>query len=174
LDGARAFNALVARGNDIKAYGSLFDSVSICLSKGLGAPVGSVLLGSKDFIREAHRTRKVMGGGMRQAGILAAAGLLALDRYPKTLVIDHQRAQQLSAGLMRLPWVKKVLPVETNIVIFELHEANAALLCAKLKEKSVLCMPFGPDKVRFVTHADFNDDALEYTLSVLQSLSFNA
>lgn len=171
LDGARVFNALVARGNDVKAYGELFDSISICLSKGLGTPAGSVLIGNKAFIKEAHRTRKVMGGGMRQAGILAAAGMHALDHQLPRLVEDHQRARTLANTLGTLPWVLSIQPVDTNIVIFDVHENEAVKYCDLLKAQSVLCMPFGPSKIRFVTHRDFSDQDLEYTIRVLQGIS---
>ncbi|MBI1268626.1 MAG: threonine aldolase [Cryomorphaceae bacterium] len=171
LDGARVFNALVARGNDVKAYGQLFDSVSICLSKGLGTPAGSVLLGSKEFIKEAHRTRKVMGGGMRQVGILAAAGLHALEHQLPLLVQDHQRAKSLANALGELAWVTEIQPVDTNIVIFDVEENQAAKYCELLKSKSVFCMPFGPSKIRFVTHRDFSDQDLEYTTRMLRSIS---
>ena len=171
LDGARVFNALVARGNDVKAYGELFDSVSICMSKGLGTPAGSVLLGSKAFIKEANRTRKVIGGGMRQVGILAAAGLYALDHQLPLLVEDHERAKSLASTLGELTWVRDIQPVDTNIVIFDVSNNEAAKYCDLLKSQSVFCMPFGPSKIRFVTHRDFSEQDLEYTTRVLRSIS---
>jgi threonine aldolase len=120
LDGARLFNALIATGQSARRYGELFDTISICLSKGLGAPAGSLLLGSKTHIAKAHRYRKLMGGGMRQAGYLAAAGIYALDHHVQRLHEDHAKAKTLASTLRQLSYVEDVLPVETNIVIFEL------------------------------------------------------
>ena len=126
LDGARVFNALVATGEDATEYGRYFDTISVCLSKGLGAPVGSVLLGNRETIRQAKRVRKVMGGGWRQAGYLAAAGIYALDHHVHRLKDDHRRARELAETLSRLPFVEEILPVDTNIVIFRLNEAVGA------------------------------------------------
>ena len=126
LDGARVFNALVATGNHSKDYGRYFDSISVCLSKGLGAPVGSVLLGSKEMIKKASKIRKALGGGMRQAGFLAAAGIYALDHHVDRLAIDHQHAIELSAALKQAVYVGSVLPVETNIVVFEVAKGFKA------------------------------------------------
>ncbi len=170
IDGARLFNALVANNEDPKQYGKWFDSISICLSKGLGCPVGSLLLGNKDFITEAHRIRKRTGGGMRQAGFLAAAGIYALENDVKRLAEDHQKAQEIGQILEGFEWVKSVLPVDTNIVIFQLKENNAAAVCDKLKDKGVLCMPFGPDKVRFVFHLEITDEKHEELKQILKEL----
>lgn len=172
LDGARMVNALVAKGHDWTAYGSLFDSISICLSKGLGAPGGSVLLGSSDFIAEAHRVRKVMGGGMRQSGMLAAAGLHALDNHVDRMVEDHQKARLLTECLSDQSWVDYVVPVETNIVVFELNGLMASDFQDALAEKGILAMPFGPTKMRFVTHLDFTDEDLKNTIKAISEFSY--
>ena len=163
LDGARAWNAFVARGqwgdvNAIAAYGRLFDSISLCLSKGLGCPVGSVLVGPNPFIQEAHRVRKVMGGGMRQAGSLAAAGLHALDHHVARLAQDHTHAKQLGDTLAAHPDVASVDPVETNIVIFSLKGNQADEAVQALAAVGIGCFAFGPDKVRLVTHLDMTPD----------------
>jgi len=171
LDGARLFNALVETGESPKDYGKIFDSISLCLSKGLGAPVGSVLAGSASFIKRARRVRKVFGGGMRQAGFLAAAGIFALENNIARLKEDHLRAKELERTLKELSFVEEVLPVETNIVIFEIKgfEDEKAFL-NKLKERGVLASSLGKNAVRFVTHLDFTDSMLEDTIKVLKSL----
>lgn len=175
LDGARVFNALAVSGNDSKTYGKLFDSVSVCLSKGLGTPAGSVLLGSRDFIQEAHRTRKVMGGGMRQVGLLAAAGIYALEHRRPLLLEDHRRAKTLESALKMLPWVQEVATVETNIVIFTLAEPiTATQCCTALREAGISALPFGANKVRFVTHFDFDDAQLTTVVDRLQDLDLTA
>ncbi|WP_395618263.1 threonine aldolase family protein [Aquirufa sp.] len=162
LDGARIFNALVESGQTPAQFGAWFDSISVCLSKGLGAPIGSVLLGSKDFIKKARRVRKRLGGGWRQAGLLAAAGIYALDHQVERLKEDHARARQIAAVCERLPWVKAILPVATNIVILELQDGLPSVdKVAELKEKGIYCAPFGPSYVRFVTHLGFDDEALQ-------------
>jgi len=159
LDGARLFNALVETGDAPEAYGRVFDSISICLSKGLGCPVGSLLVGSAAFITQARRFRKLMGGGWRQAGFLAAAGIHALDHHIERLKVDHSRARQIGHILANQPEVAEVLPVETNIVIVRLIDGitNTDYL-AKLKEQGILAVAFGPQLVRFVTHLDLTDD----------------
>lgn len=161
LDGARLFNALVASGESPKDWGKQFDTISICLSKGLGCPVGSVLLGSKVDIKRAKKVRKVMGGGMRQAGFLAAAGIYALDHQVDRLKEDHTRARTLGEMLMKKSFVPEVLPVATNIAIARLEDITPEFLLEKLKEKDIKAVKFGPDLVRFVTHHDFDDDQLE-------------
>lgn len=162
LDGARVFNALVETGENPAEYGALFDSISVCLSKGLGCPVGSVLLGSKEFIQQARRVRKRLGGGWRQAGFLAGAGLFALENNVERLRDDHRRARALGDMLRQVPEVADLLPVDTNIVIFQLQPGLLATdYVARLKEKGILATPFGKDKVRFVTHLDFTDQHLE-------------
>lgn len=171
LDGARVFNALVHTGADSRAYGRNFDSISVCLSKGLGTPAGSVLLGTRSFIKEAHRVRKVMGGGMRQVGILAAAGLHALDERLPLLKEDHQKASYIASILSACSWVQSIAPVETNIVIVQLNEGLAsARFCTLLEEVGVQVLPFGPDKIRFVTHFDIRMDDLESLPSRLEKL----
>ena len=161
LDGARLFNALVETGEPTEAYGQLFDSISICLSKGLGCPVGSLLLGKADVIRQARRYRKLMGGGWRQAGFLAAAGIYALDHHVDRLRQDHTRARRIGTMLERLPEVEEILPIDTNIVIFRLP-ANllAADYVAKLETRGIRGITFGKHLVRFVTHLDFTDEQL--------------
>lgn len=162
LDGARLFNALVETGEPTEAYGQLFDSISICLSKGLGCPVGSLLLGKADVIRQARRYRKLMGGGWRQAGFLAAAGIYALDHHIDRLRQDHTRARRIGTMLERLPEVEEILPIDTNIVIFRLP-ANllAADYVAKLETRGIRGITFGKHLVRFVTHLDFTDEQLK-------------
>ena len=158
LDGARIFNALVATGQRSEDYGQLFDSISVCLSKGLGAPIGSVLLGSKAFIQKCKRIRKVMGGGWRQAGYLAAAGLFALENNVDRLADDHRRAAQLAATLRLQPYVAEVLNPETNLVIFRLHDTQpAAHFLAALEAQGIRASNFGPQWIRFVTHLDVDD-----------------
>lgn len=171
LDGARLFNALVETDEPPKAVGEEFDSISICLSKGLGAPVGSVLIGDADFIRQARRVRKVMGGGMRQAGYLAAAGIYALDHHVARLKEDNDRAGRLGEVLESLDFVETVRPVKTNIVIFDLKKPfTAESFLATLKAKDILAVPFGPQTVRFVTHLDVTEEMIERTIGVLQSV----
>ena len=171
MDGARIFNALIARNEQPIEWGALFDSVSICLSKGLGAPVGSVLIGGADFIAEARRVRKRMGGGMRQGGLLAAAGLHALDHHVTRLQDDHARAKAVGEVLARSPKVAAVMPVETNIVIYALaNGANAKTHVASLQEQGILAFAIGPDRVRLVFHLDVDDAGAEHTRRVLTTL----
>jgi threonine aldolase len=171
LDGARVFNALVETNENPSEIGSLFDSVSICLSKGLGAPVGSVLLGDKAFIKKARKVRKVFGGGMRQAGLLAAAGMYALNHNVLRLKEDHLRAKEIENALKQLSMVESVLPVDTNIVICQLTNqltgADFERLLAKYHIKVSL---FGKQTVRFVTHLDFTDDMLDKLLKTLKTI----
>ena len=158
LDGARIFNALVATGQRSEDYNQYFDSISVCLSKGLGAPVGSVLLGSRAFIQKCKRIRKAMGGGWRQAGYLAAAGLFALENHVERLADDHRRAAQLAATLRLQPYVAEVLNPETNLVIFRLHDTQpAAHFLAALEAQGIRASSFGPQWIRFVTHLDVDD-----------------
>ena len=161
LDGARLFNALAETKEDPKEYGRVFDTISICLSKGLGCPIGSLLLGTRDVILQARRFRKVMGGGWRQAGYLAAAGIYALDNNIERLKEDHNRAKAIGQMLLKKDYVKSVYPIETNIVIFELYENITAIeFVTKMAEKGILCAAFGKQLVRFVTHLDFTDEQL--------------
>lgn len=172
LDGARVFNALIAANESPQSYGQYFDSISICLSKGLGAPVGSVLLGSKAFINKTRRIRKVLGGGMRQAGYLAAAGIYALDHQVERLREDHNRAKKLEEVLQASAYVQEVLPVQTNIVIFKLVPTVTPLLfLEKLKAKNILAIEFGPQQIRLVTHLGFTDEMAEHTIKVIKELN---
>jgi len=171
LDGARLFNALVARGESADQYGKLFDTISVCLSKGLGTPAGSLLVGSEAVIGRARRLRKLMGGGMRQAGYLAAAGIYALDHHVRRLRDDHRKAQALERALRRLPYVRDVLPVETNIVIAELTEGMAPeRLLSKLEERGVRALVNGPQLVRFVFHLDVSDGDVEVLCDALRRI----
>ena len=171
LDGARLMNALVATGERARDWGRRFDSISLCLSKGLGAPVGSVLSGTRDFVREARRFRKVMGGGMRQAGYLAAAGLFALRNNVDRLADDHRRARRLAGALARLDYVRGVRPVETNIVIFDLAGGRRAdEFVARLAERGVRASAFGPQTVRLVTYLGIGDDDVAAAVAVLRKL----
>lgn len=162
LDGARLFNALVETGESPKQFGQIFDSISICLSKGLGCPVGSLLLGSKEMIAEARRFRKVMGGGWRQAGFLAAAAIYALDHHVERLKEDHQRAKAIGELFAGRAEVEAVLPVDTNIVIIRLTDSiSEKAYVQKLAASGIRAVTFGKGLVRFVTHLDFTDDHLE-------------
>lgn len=174
LDGARIFNALIETNNLPSEIGPLFDSVSICLSKGLGAPVGSLLLGNQEFIAKARKWRKAMGGGMRQAGYLAAAGMYALKNHMPYLKLDNDRAKLLGKELSKLTWVERVLPVHTNIVIFEVHQdLGAAKVVDALEENGIQCVAFGPNSVRFVTHLDLTEQDLEQAVRTLNELQFS-
>jgi threonine aldolase len=161
LDGARVFNSLVKTGYDKVEYGQIFNSISICLSKGLGAPVGSLLIGSKSFIRKAHRIRKSMGGGMRQAGYLAAAGLFALENNIERLADDHEKAQQMAESLKNCRFVNGVSPVDTNIVVAELKGIEVKDFLQKLLDQDIKAVPFGHGKVRFVAHLDVSMEQVE-------------
>lgn len=172
MDGARIFNALAVTGESPEAWGKHFDTFSICLSKGLGAPVGSVLVGNNEVIRQARRVRKRLGGGMRQAGLLAAACHYALDHNVERLQEDHLRAEQLGAALVQLPWVASAMPVVTNIVIVTLTKGkSAAPYLAKLREQGLLAAEFGHNMLRFVTHLDVDDEALHKAIHILQTTS---
>ena len=169
LDGARLFNALVAKNETPRQYGELFDTISICLSKGLGAPVGSILLGSKTHIAKALRIRKLFGGAMRQVGFLAAAGIYALDNNIERLADDHKKAKEIEQLLNSLSYIKKVEPVETNIIIFYVKDhLNAEDFISKMEEKNILLTPMGDGKIRIVTHLDFSDQMLEKLLYELK------
>lgn len=171
MDGARLFNALVETGENPKQYGELFDSISICLSKGLGAPVGSVLLGTQDFINEARRTRKVFGGAMRQAGFMAAAGLYALENNIARLKDDHKRAKVIAEVLAMQSYIEEVSPVQTNIIVFKLSKSLPDKEFIKtIKEKNILCSVFGPQTIRMVTHLDFTDEMLDLMLKTLKGI----
>ncbi|TAL60484.1 MAG: aminotransferase class I/II-fold pyridoxal phosphate-dependent enzyme [Bacteroidetes bacterium] len=172
LDGARIFNALAETGDSAEETAKYFDSVSICFSKGLGCPVGSVLVGDKEFIKKARRVRKVFGGGMRQAGFLAAAANYALDNNIKRLKDDHHRAKKISEVLKNVSYVDALFPVTTNIIIFTLKDPMTSQeFIAKLSEKGVKGIAFGKKMVRIVTHLDFDDKQLEETLKALKALN---
>lgn len=171
LDGARIFNAMVVDGTGPAQWGALFDSISICLSKGLGAPVGSVLTGSKAFIHEARRVRKRFGGGMCQAGIIAAAGLHALDQHITRLADDHVRAERLEKALLGRPFVERLMPVETNIVVFTVKGMEAADLLSRLHKENVAAVQFGPGMVRMVTHLDISDRDIEQVITVFDRIA---
>lgn len=171
LDGARLFNALAKTGQKAKEYGEVFDTISICLSKGLGAPVGSLLLGSHSDIKRAKRIRKVMGGAWRQAGYLAAAGLYALENNIERLADDHAKAQAMAEVLKKQDYVEEVLPCETNILIFKLTSkyTNEAFL-KRLADADIHAFGFGPQLIRFVTHLEFTDQQLQKVNQVLTTL----
>ena len=171
LDGARLFNALIAKNESPKEYGAIFNSISVCPSKGLGAPVGSVLLGNKDFIEKARRIRKVFGGGMRQAGYLAAAGIYALENNIERLALDHRHAQQIVAVLKEKDFTGNMYPVETNIIIFEVKgEYSAKSLAEKFKENEILVMAISPTQIRMVLHLDVSEEMVKETVSVIAGL----
>jgi threonine aldolase len=175
LDGARLFNALVARNESPRDYGRLFDTLSVCLSKGLGAPAGSLLLGSRQLLAKAHRQRKVLGGGMRQAGYLAAAGLFALEHNVERLREDHAKAKALETELRAQPYVAEVLPVETNIVIFTLRQGiSAEAFLQQLQHQRVRASGMGPRTVRFVFHLDVSDAQLDELLEALRRVRLPA
>lgn len=171
LDGARLFNAIVEGSVKTKDYGELFDSISICLSKGLGAPVGSVLLGKKDFIDKARRVRKVFGGGMRQAGYLAAAGIYALENNIERLSIDHFHAKEIAAALLKKDFTGKMLPVETNIIIFEVKGSySAQSLAQAFREHEILVIPISATQIRMVLHLDVTESMVKDTIKIIESL----
>ena len=158
LDGARIFNAIVEKKQSPKSYGQIFDSISICLSTGLGAPVGSLLIGNEQFINSARRVRKVFGGGMRQAGIIAAGGIYALENNIDRLVDDHKRAKTIANSAKKCSWIENVIPVETNIIVCYMKQdkSNIAFI-DKLEKDGIKCIPFGEGRVRMVTHLDVSD-----------------
>lgn len=171
LDGARLFNALVEKKQTPKEYGQIFDSISVCLSKSLGCPVGSLLLGKREFIKKARRVRKVFGGGMRQAGYLAAAGIYALKNNVERLRQDHHHAKQIAEALRKKNFVSELLPVETNIIIFGVKQSwTAPRFVEKLKEFDILGHPVSPTQVRLVTHLDVTAGMVEKTIDVINKL----
>jgi len=168
LDGARLFNALVAKNETPYQYGKLFDTISICLSKGLGAPIGSILLGSKEHIAKALRIRKLFGGAMRQTGFLAAAAIYALDNHIERLAEDHSRAKEIGEVLQKVSYVTKVEPIETNIIIFYVDKKiGADNFIAKMKAKNILLIPMGEGRIRIVTHLDYTKEMHEILLNEL-------
>ena len=169
LDGARIFNALTKTGDKAADYGKYFDGISVCLSKGLGAPVGSVFLADKETIKYARRVRKVFGGGMRQAGFLAAAGIYALDHHVERLSIDHAHAQILAGALANCRWVSNVLPAETNLILFNTVEP-AGVVLQKLEGHGIKALSTGPNRIRFVLHLDVHPEQVEYLVKVLRAV----
>jgi threonine aldolase len=170
LDGARLFNALVAKNERPGDFGILFHSISVCFNKGLGCPSGSMLLGTEKFIHQARRVRKVFGGGMRQAGFLAATALYALDHHIGRLAADHLHAKKIGEALQKHPMVKMVLPVETNLVIFELNNAeDVKRFISQMKEKEILLLNISETRLRIVTHLDISEAMLENFLKILDS-----
>jgi threonine aldolase len=171
LDGARIWNALVATNDNPEEYGRVFDTISVCLSKGLGAPIGSLLVSDAKTIHRALRIRKILGGGMRQVGYLAAAGIYALDNNIIRLADDHRRAKELGDLLSRLPWIIRVEPVETNILIFSLKEGlDENLFIEKLKERNIHISSMGHGKLRMVTHLDYREVMHSYVLETFERI----
>ena len=171
LDGARLFNAIIYKNESAKQYGKVFNSISICLSKGLGAPIGSLLLGDKNFILKARRVRKVFGGGMRQAGIIAAAGLYALQNNIQRLSTDHHHAQLIATALRQKSFVTNILPVETNIIIFEVAEKYTAKeLIATLYKNNILAFAIAENQIRLVLHLGITTEMVEETIQLIQKL----
>lgn len=170
LDGARLYNALIAKNHSESDYGAAFDSISICLSKGLGAPVGSILLGNEAFIAHAKRIRKRIGGGWRQAGFLAGAALYAMEHNVERLAIDHAAASDMAVFLQSLPYIGKVISPETNVLIFGLNEdLNQDQFIAGLAEKGIGISQMGPGKCRMVFHLDITEAHINKVKSVLKS-----
>ncbi|HSC39958.1 MAG TPA: GntG family PLP-dependent aldolase [Chitinophagaceae bacterium] len=171
LDGARLFNALVAKNETALQYGGVFDTISVCLNKGLGCPIGSILVGSSAFIKKARRVRKVFGGGMRQAGFMAASGIYALQNHIKRLELDHVHAKQLADALQQKPFTGAILPVETNIVIFEvLAPYTAKSLAEKFGQHNIRCIAISPTQIRMVTHLDISEQMVREVVSFINQL----
>lgn len=171
LDGARLFNALVATGQTPQQYGSVFDSISVCFNKGMGCPIGSVLMGSGDFIRQARRVRKLFGGGMRQAGFMAAAASYALDHHIDRLQVDHQHARQLATALEKKDFIGTILPVETNLLIFEVKgRFTAATLMDTLKHYGVHCLAISSTQIRMVTHLGISTAMVDRLIQLINEL----
>ncbi|MEO6136942.1 MAG: GntG family PLP-dependent aldolase [Ginsengibacter sp.] len=172
LDGARLFNALVEKNDSPKMYGEIFDSISVCLSKGLGAPVGSVLLGTQEFIKKARRVRKVFGGGMRQCGYLAAAGIYALENNIQRLAQDHHHAKIIAEALLKKSFTGKMMPVETNIIIFEVtgNDYTAKSLTETLAKHGILVMAISATQIRIVLHLDVTEEMVAKTIHVIEHI----
>jgi threonine aldolase len=171
LDGARIFNALIATDGKARDYGEIFDSISVCLSKGLGAPVGSVLLGSKDFIQKARRVRKVFGGGMRQGGYLAAAGIYALENNINRLSDDHMHAREIAGALAKKSFVGSIMPVDTNIIIFEVvNNFTVQQLSNEFEKEGILVMPISATQIRMVLHLDITKEMVKKTVRFIDEL----
>ena len=171
LDGARLWNALVVKNETTEQYGNVFDTISVCLSKGLGCPIGSVLVGDEAIMKNAIRIRKVFGGNMRQVGYLAAAGLYALDNNINRLIDDHKKAKEIGEALAKLSIIKAVEPIETNIVIFELNKnVDEKTFIQKLNNENIHIIGMGTNKLRIVTHLDYTDTMHEKFIEILQKL----
>ncbi|MDQ6812411.1 MAG: low-specificity L-threonine aldolase [Bacteroidota bacterium] len=171
LDGARLFNAIVAKQENTQQYGEVFDSISICLSKGLGTPVGSVLLGKKDLIKKARRVRKVFGGGMRQAGYLAAAGIFALENNVKRLADDHRHARMIADALSKCNFIGNMLPVETNIIIFEVTgRLTPVAFAERMRQNDIRVTVISKTQVRLVLHLDVTEEMVLKTIKVIGQL----
>ena len=171
LDGARIWNALIANGDNPLEIGKIFDTISVCLSKGLGCPIGSVLIGDKNIMNNALRIRKILGGGMRQAGYLANAGLYALDNNIERLSEDHKKAKEIGEVLMKSKFVKSVEKIETNIVIFQLQgDINEFSFIKKLNKLNIKLISMGSNKLRLVTHLNYTNNHHEYFISSIKSL----
>ena len=174
LDGARLFNAIVKKKEDPKDYGKVFDTISVCLSKGLGIPMGSVLIGKKDFMKNAMRVRKVLGGGMRQVGFMAAAGIYALENHIDRLAKDNERAQEIGNILNNLSYVREIEPIETNIVIFYLNvDVDESSFTKHLSENNIRISNMGQGKLRIVTHLDYTEEMHQKFLEVLKQFQQN-
>ncbi len=172
LDGARLWNALVQNNENPKSYGALFDTISLCFSKGLGTPIGTVLIGTKEAMKNAMRVRKVLGGGMRQVGYMAAAGLYALDHHLDRLREDHRNAKEIADCLKKQSYIKKVEPAETNIVIFYLKEEVSEIQFMNLlKERQVKISSMGQGKLRIVTHLDYTPVMHQQFLQILNGIN---
>lgn len=172
LDGARLFNALLATGQTARQFGEVFDSISVCLNKGLGCPIGSVLLGSQAFIREARRVRKKLGGGMRQAGYMAATGLYALEHHVDRLAEDHAHAKRIARALLEREFTGHMLPVETNILIFEIKSPWSPITFRDyLAKEGIRVMAISPTQVRMVTHLGITPEMVDKTVEVIRTMS---
>lgn len=172
LDGARLFNAIVATGENPAIYGELFDSLSVCLNKGMGCPMGSVLLGSEEFIRKARRVRKRIGGGMRQAGFMAATGIYAMEHHIDRLAQDHLHAKDIAQALLKKNFIGHMLPVETNIISFEMADSEwtPQFFCDFLKNEGIFANPVSDSVVRMVTHLDITPDMVAKTCAVIAEM----
>jgi threonine aldolase len=171
LDGARLFNALVAKGQTAAQFGSIFDTISVCLNKGMGCPIGSILIGPAAFIKQARRVRKVFGGGMRQAGFMAAAGIYALENNIQRLEEDHRHARLLAEALEKKDFVKSIMPVETNIVIFDLEQGGCAReVSQQLKEKGLLGHQISANQIRLVTHLDVSKEKIAQAVEIIEQM----
>lgn len=171
LDGARLFNAIVSCKQTAKQYGEVFDSISICLSKGLGTPIGSVLLGNQEFIKKSRRVRKVLGGGMRQAGFMAAAGIFALEHNIERLETDHINAKRVAEALLKKDFVGKMLPVETNIIIFDVKEPYTAhSLTTEFEKYDIKVHPISSTQIRMVFHLDVSEQMVKETIEAINTI----